>query len=103
MIRIAHVSTAMLIVVALLSSCVRNDIRSHTIALPAMTDPESAAEISELLDRTHGVLNFTLDLDNQVANVSFDSRVVAEKNLEMALARAGYRANSVHALPIVRD
>lgn len=88
-----------LTVATMLCACMRNEIRSHSIELPTMTDDKSADEIAELLNRTHGVLKFTLDIDSQVAYVEFHSRLIAEKNIEVALARAGYTANSVYAFP----
>ncbi len=81
------------------AGCFRNEIQSFRIDLPEMVCESSYADIRQTLELTSGIVDFDLDLEGRVADIIFNRRIVAEKNIELAIARAGYSANSVRALP----
>lgn len=80
-------------------ACRQQAIRTMNIRVPAMTDAEAAARVEAALKSVHGVRSSALviDLAGRSVTVTYDELIVAGKNIEFALAEAGFDANDVPA------
>ena len=90
------VSLALLLVVLSACGCRRTDVRDFVIEVPALT-AENAAAVTRPLSAFEGFDAKSLKVDAAAHRISlrYDSMKVAKKNLEMAIAQAGYEANGV--------
>ena len=79
-----------------LAGCRQKDIRDFDVEVPALTQANTNA-VRNALAGCSGVdvsaLKF--DLENHRVTVRYDSMQTAKKNIEMAIAKAGYAANGV--------
>lgn len=93
------VSLFMLCVV-LMSGCRVSDVREFTIRVPAMAGEEDVARIRKALAPLSGVNEEqgVFDVQKHTITLTFDSMVVAHKNIEIAIAEAGYDANEITAI-----
>jgi len=87
--------------IALLAACVlcgcrRTDVRDFTVEIPALTEANKA-EIAAALAPYGGVIRESLAFDVAAHRLAlkYDSMQLAKKNIEMAIAAAGYTANGV--------
>ena len=82
--------------VCLLSGCRRTDVRDFEVSIPSMT-AESEPAIRQALAMFGGVEKSSLKFDRQAKKLTlrYDSMQLAKKNIEMAIAKAGYEANGV--------
>ncbi len=85
-----------LLAATLLAGCRRADVREFEIAIPALT-PQAEAPIKASLAPYAGVLKDSFRFDHQAKKLSlrYDSMQIAKKNIEMAIAEAGFEANGV--------
>ena len=76
--------------------CRRTDVREFEISIPALT-AESEAAIRQSLAGFGGVEKSSLKFDQKAKRLTlrYDSMQLAKKNIEMAIAKAGYAANGV--------
>lgn len=82
--------------------CRRTDVRTFDISVPALTRDNSAKVVGALMG-FEGVSDvaklqkntIVIDESTHTIKVKYDSMKVAKKNLEMAIAQAGYEANGV--------
>ena len=81
------------------ASCRTSDIRAFDIAVPEMKNEACAQIVGRVLTRQAGIQpkGIVIDLDKRVVRVRYDSMVTAKKNLEFAIAEAGFKANEVPA------
>ncbi len=86
--------------VMVLSGCRVSDVRQHTLRVPAMASDEDVARIRKALAPLNGVNEeqAVFDVPGRTITLTFDSMVVAHKNIEIAIAEAGYDANSIPAI-----
>ena len=86
--------------VVLLSGCRVSDVREFTIRVPAMAGEEDVARIRKALAPLNGVNEEqgTFDVQKRTVTLTYDSMVVAHKNIEIAIAEAGYDANGIPAI-----
>ena len=89
-------------VLALLAfaGCRQKDERDFTVEVPALTRENAAAvtdAIRGALAGCCGIDMSTLEFDsaNHCVKMRYDSMQTAKKNIEMAIAKAGYVANGV--------
>lgn len=82
-----------------LSGCFRNDTKSFVIATPQMEDEACADIITATVGGLRGVLEYSIDREERTVWVRYNSLSIAEKNVENAIAMAGFDANSVLAYP----
>jgi len=68
----------------------RQDIRELTVYVPEMAGPACAEAARNAVMKQDGVLGATPDLDARTLTVRYDSRRLATKNIERALAMAGF-------------
>ena len=81
---------------ASLAGCRRADIRDYTIEIPGLT-AENQPRAAKALAEQSGIVADSLkwDLANKTLTLKYDSMQVAKKNLELAIAKAGFAANGV--------
>ena len=89
-----------LIALALLAfaGCRQKDVREFAIDVPALTQESEAAVTAAIrgaLLPCSGVDMASLQFDAASHRVTYDSMQTAKKNIEMAIAKAGYTANGV--------
>lgn len=87
----------MVVAIALaLVGCRRADVRSFTVALPDATAadvPALRAALAPYLGVQHETIVF--DAAKHELTLKYDSMQLAHKNIEMSLAKAGFKANGV--------
>lgn len=96
-----HAAIAILAALVL-CGCRRTDVRDFEIKVPELTQKNSAGIVNALM-AYEGVLDvakreknsITVDTVSKTVKVRYDSMKVAKKNLEMAIALAGFEANGV--------
>lgn len=86
--------------VLLFSGCRETDVREMTINVPGMTDDADVQRIRKALAPLNGVNkgDAVFDLKGKKIALKYDSMVIAKKNIEIAVAEAGYDANSIGAI-----
>lgn len=92
---------AVLLLVSLsLCGCRIRDERELIIDVPQMKTEQDAAKVRNSLLPLPGVdlKTAVFDHQNHRVTVSFDSMVVAHKNIEIAIAEAGFDANEIDAI-----
>ena len=94
MIKVSAMAFAVL--ASLLLGCRRTDVRDFEVSIPALT-AESEPAIRQSLAGFAGVEKSSLkfDLAAKKLTLRYDSMMLAKKNIEMAIAKAGYAANGV--------
>jgi len=83
-------------VVFALAGCRRTDVRDFTVDLPEVTQDDMqavAAALSQYGGVDKGSLQF--DVAKHQLVLKYDSMQIAKKNIEMAIAKAGFEANGV--------
>ena len=80
-----------------LSACRRTDIRTVRVYVPDMRTASDAEKVVAAVSNVPGVLCATVsaDTDNGVVTVSYESLLLAKKNIESAIAGGGYRVVEV--------
>ena len=83
-------------VVLALAGCRRTDVRDFAIETPEATQADMAA-IAAALAPYGGVDKSSIAFDASARRVTlkYDSMQIAKKNIEMAIAKAGFTANGV--------
>jgi copper chaperone CopZ len=84
----------------LMSGCRVSDIRELTVQVPGMAAESDVQRIRQALAPLNGVNKeqAVYNVTNRTIKVTFDSMVVANKNIEIAIAEAGYEANGIAAI-----
>lgn len=83
-----------------LSGCRLSDVREMTVEAPGMVAEQDAKRIRAVLEALPGIdrERTVFDLAGRRIKVVYDSMVIAHKNIEIAIAEAGYDANSIPAV-----
>ena len=78
------------------NGCRRTDVRDFEVSIPALS-AESEAAIRQSLSGFGGVDKASLKFDRGARKLSlrYDSMQLAKKNIEMAIAKAGFEANGI--------
>ena len=89
-------AAAVAVAACLATGCRRTDVRDFEISIPALT-AEAEPAIRQSLMGFAGVEKSSLKFDRQAKKLTlrYDSMQLAKKNIEMAIAKAGYEANGV--------
>ena len=89
------------LLLALLSvvACRKQDIRVARITVPQMGSQACADRVNMIVQRIPGVLGDQVVLDRERRDVAvpYDSIKLSLKNIEYALAKAGFQANNIPA------
>lgn len=90
-----HFALILFCMIAMLG-CRRTDVRDFTISIPDMTPGDHAA-VTGALAMYGGVdkSSYVFDDTAHTLTLKYDSMQVAKKNLELAIAKAGFAANGV--------
>ena len=82
--------------VCLAVGCRRTDMREFEVDIPSLT-AETEPAIRQSLSVFAGVEKTSLRFDSQAKKLTlrYDSMQLAKKNIEMAIAKAGFEANGV--------
>lgn len=83
----------------LLGGCRVSDVRELTIDVPGMAADSDVQRIRQALAPLNGVNKdqAVYDVKSHKIKLTFDSMVIANKNIEIAIAEAGYDANKITA------
>ena len=86
--------------VLLVSGCRVSDVRPLTVKVPAMAAEDDVQRIRKALSSLNGVNKeqAVYDVKEHKITLTYDSMVVANKNIEIAIAEAGYDANGILAI-----
>lgn len=97
--------TCVLVLGLLAVSCRREDIRTVTIQVPGMKAPRCVERVVDAVARQQGVQRDTINLDlaARTVVVTYDSMQLAVKNIEHAIADAGFQANEIPANESARE
>ena len=84
-----------------LASCRRTDIRTVQIMVPDMKTPVGQERVISAVRNVPGVQTQSVgvDLDNAVVVVSYESLLLSKKNIEFAIAKAGFRVIEIVSKP----
>ena len=95
-ISVRMVAAVVAVVACLAAGCRRTDVRDFEVSIPAMT-AESEPAIRQALAMFGGVekTSFKFDQKAKTLTLRYDSMQLAKKNIEMAIAKAGFEANGV--------
>lgn len=90
------VALASVAVCVCLSGCRRTDVREFEVSIPALS-AENESAIKQSLARFGGIDKASLKFDRAAKKLymRYDSMQLAKKNIEMAIAKAGFEANGV--------
>jgi copper chaperone CopZ len=82
-------------------SCRRQDTRIVKVSVPGMKTEKCAEIVKKAVTALPGVYaeRTEIDLKGRTVTVSYESLVTARKNIEFAIADAGFAANDVPAAP----
>jgi len=83
-----------------LCGCRIQDERELVVKVPQMQTEQDVVKVRNALMQLRGLdlEAASFDLTTQTVTVRFDSMVVAFKNIEIAIAEAGYDANGIAAI-----
>jgi copper chaperone CopZ len=92
---------ALLAFVALsFSGCRVSDIREMAVKVPGMVSEADVQNVRAALMSLGGIdkKKTVFDAEARTVTVCYDSMVIAHKNIEIAIAEAGYAANGIPAI-----
>jgi copper chaperone CopZ len=89
----------LLMLVLLSVSCRKRDIRTALIHVPRMKNEACVERVVKALKGRPGVLKEAIEVDRErrIVLVPYNSIELSLKNLEFAVAQAGFQANNVPA------
>ena len=92
----AAIAVASIALCCLILGCRRTDVRDFEVLIPALS-AENEAAIRQSLSGFAGIDKASLKFDRQSRKLAlrYDSMQLAKKNIEMAIAKAGFEANGV--------
>jgi len=97
---------ALLMTVVLFASCREVDIRKVVVKAPGLKNAACAKIIQDAFMKQPGIVSIQPDFQKREITVTYNSMVIAIKNIEFTIAEAGFdandekaRTNAVAALP----
>jgi copper chaperone CopZ len=86
--------------VLLMAGCRVSDVREMTVSVPGMVAESDAKAVQAALAPFGGIDKgkTVFDVKARTVTVRYDSMVIAHKNIEIAIAEAGYDANGIPAV-----
>jgi copper chaperone CopZ len=83
-----------------LAGCRESDVRTMTVNVPEMVAEADAQKVKAALAPLGGIdkEKTVYDVAARTVTVRYDSMVIAHKNIEIAIAEAGYAANRIAAI-----
>ncbi len=82
------------------AGCRVSDVREMTVHIPALADDADVQRVRAALAPLNGVNKeqAVFDIQGKKVVLTYDSMVIAKKNIEIAIAEAGYDANGIQAI-----
>ncbi len=82
------------------AGCRVSDVREVVVKVPAMASESDVRIVRAALEKLGGIdkEKTRYDVNTHTIVVVYESMVVAHKNIEIAIAEAGYDANDVRAI-----
>lgn len=90
----------MALALTMLVGCRVSDVREMTVQVPGMVSEADKQHVQAALTPLVGVEKdkVVFDLAGHTVRVRYDSMQIAHKNIEIAIAEAGYDANGIPAI-----
>lgn len=93
-----YLSGVLIVLIVLgLGACRKQDIRTVVIKVPEMKNPACTKLIQDAFLKQPGIQSIRPDFQNRELTITYNSMVVALKNLEFTIAGAGFDANGIKA------
>lgn len=86
-----------MLLIVCLAGCRKQDVRTAVISVPGMTNAACAQTIQDAFMRQPGIKAIRPDFQQRTLTVTYDSMVIARKNIEFTIAGAGFNANDIPA------
>ena len=86
----------MLLIICLVG-CRKHDMRTVVVAVPGLKNPAGAQIIQNAFMNQPGIKAIQPDFQQRTLAVTYDSMVIARKNIEFTIAGAGFDANDIPA------
>ena len=86
-----------MLLIACLAGCRKQDMRTVVVAVPGLKNPAGAQIIQNAFMRQPGIKAIQPDCQRHTLTVTYDSMVIARKNIEFTIAGAGFDANDIRA------
>jgi Copper chaperone len=91
--------TVLAAVALLVAGCRVSDKREMTVNLPGMASQADIETVRKAVTALPGIEKDSLAFSNGRLTLTYDSMQVAKKNIEIAIAEAGFDANGIKAVP----
>ncbi len=86
-----------------LAACRTQDVRTKVIQIPDVRNETARVIVSNALAQLEGVIPTSIRFDAGTVTVTYDSMKLALKNMEFAIADAGFAANDTPANAAKRE
>lgn len=86
-------SCCFLILLVFTTGCFRKDVRTIELEIPKLTSRECSKYVLNALATIEGVTGAEPNLDSQTLSITYNARLTAFKNIEYAIASAGFDVN----------
>ena len=98
--RMKYMLSLVAVAVALLAGCRVSDVREMTVKVPDMAAESDVQQVRAALAPLIGIDKdkTVFDVATRTIKVRYDSMQIAHKNIEIAIAEAGYDANGISAV-----
>ena len=80
-----------------LTGCRKQDMRTAVISVPNLKNQACVQIIQDAFMRQQGIKDVQPDFQHHTLTVTYDSMVIARKNIEFTIASAGFDANDIRA------
>ena len=90
--QVLHVLPVLLVLLALVGGCRREDIREMTVSMPGLTEADKA-KVVEALAKYNGVEkdSYTWDMNAKTLTLRYDSMQIAQANIRYAIDEKGVK------------
>lgn len=95
--KMAGVLALVILACLLVVSCRQQDVREVVIKVPGLKNQACAKIIQDAFMRQPGIVSVRPDFQNHEIAVTYNSMVIALKNIEFTVAAAGFDANDTQA------
>lgn len=86
-----------MLLIVCLAGCRKQDMRTIVVAVPKLENQAGAQAIQNAFMRLPGIQSSVPDFQKHTLTVTYDSMVIASKNIEFTIAGAGFDANDIRA------
>jgi copper chaperone CopZ len=86
-----------LLLAGIMLGCRQQDMRTVVVKAPGMKNSACARVIQDAFMRQQGIQSIQPNIEQRTLTVTYDSMVIAQKNIEYTIAGAGFDANSIPA------